>query len=155
MGDALATIEDTNVPLCSAERHPRSVRMKEAEMPPTALIGIVDDDAEFLAALGSLVRSLGCKVECFSSAELLVNRANLKDFACVISDINMPKVNGLELMDILRQKAEDLPIILMTGRGAPELMERAYSCGARGFVIKPFGFEELASSLREIGVITK
>jgi FixJ family two-component response regulator len=129
--------------------------MKEAEMPPTALIGIVDDDAEFLAALGSLVRSFGCKVECFNSAELLVNRANLLDFACVISDINMPKVNGLELIDILRHEAGELPIILMTGRGASNLEEKAYGCGARGFVTKPFGFEELASSLKEIGVIAE
>lgn len=124
-------------------------------MPPTALIGIVDDDAEFLAALGSLVRSFGCRVECFRSAELLVDRANFLDFACVISDINMPKVNGLELIDILRHKAEELPIILMTGRGASDLEEKAYSCGARGFVTKPFGFEELASSLKEIGVIAE
>lgn len=124
-------------------------------MPPTALIGIVDDDAEFLAALGSLVRSLGCKVESFSSAELLINRANLLDFACVISDINMTKVDGLELIDILRHRAAELPIILMTGRGAPELEEKAYSRGARGFVTKPFGFEELASSLREIGLISE
>lgn len=129
--------------------------MKEAEIPPTVLIGIVDDDPEFLAALGSLVRSLGCMVECFNSAELLVNRANLLDFACVISDINMPKVDGLELIDILRHKAEELPVILMTGRGAPELEEKVYNSGARGFVTKPFGLEELASSLREIGVIAK
>ncbi|AYG64642.1 MULTISPECIES: response regulator [unclassified Rhizobium] len=144
-----------DIQLCSVGKHLRSVRMKEAEMPPIALIGIVDDDAEFLAALGSLVRSLGCEVECFSSAELLVNRANLPDFACVISDINMPKVDGLELIDILRHKAEELPIILMTGRGASDLEEKAYGCGARGFVTKPFGFEELASSLMEIGVITE
>lgn len=124
-------------------------------MPSTALIGIVDDDAEFLAALDSLVRSLGCKVECFSSAELLINRADLMDFACVISDVNMPKVDGLELIDILRGKARDLPIILMTGRGAREMEERAYKSGARGFVTKPFGFEELASSLKEIGVIAE
>jgi len=129
--------------------------MEEAEMPPTTLIGIVDDDAEFLAALGSLVRSLGCKVESFNSAELLIDRANFLDFACIISDINMPKVDGLELIDILRHKAEELPIILMTGRGAAELEEKAYGFGARGFVTKPFGFEELATSLREIGVLAE
>ena len=129
--------------------------MKEAEMAPTALIGIVDDDVEFLAALGSLVRSLGCQVESFNSVELLINRANFLDFACVISDINMPKVDGLELIDILRHKAEELPIILMTGRSAPGLEKKAYNSGARGFVTKPFGFEELASSLRKIGIITE
>ncbi len=122
-------------------------------MPPTALIGIVDDDAEFLAALSSLVRSLGCKVESFSSAELLIDRANLFDFACVISDIHMPRMDGLELTRILRRTAQELPIILMTGRGAPELEKKAYSCGARSVVTKPFGFDELATSLKEIGVL--
>ncbi|MBB3618255.1 FixJ family two-component response regulator [Rhizobium sp. BK609] len=94
-------------------------------------------------------------MECFNSAELLVNRANLLDFACVISDINMPKVNGLDLIDVLRHEVEELPIILMTGSGASNLEEKAYGCGARGFVTKPFGFEELASSLKEIGVIAE
>lgn len=129
--------------------------MKETEMPSTALIGIVDDDAEFLAALGSLIRSFGCKVESFDSAELLINRANLLDFDCIISDINMPNLGGLELIDFLRHEAEELPIILMSGRGAPELKEKAYSSGACGFVTKPFGFEELALSLREVGIVTQ
>jgi len=129
--------------------------MKQTEMPPTALIGIVDDDAEFLAALSSLVRSFGCKVESFSSAERLINRANLLDFACVISDINMPEMNGLELTSILRRTHTDhqLPIILMTGRDAPELERKAHNCGASVIVAKPFGFDELATSLKQIGVL--
>lgn len=151
----LALIEGYEYPAMLAERHLGSVLMKETEMPPNTLIGIVDDDAEFLAALGSLVRSFGCNVESFGSAELLINRANLLDFSCIISDINMPKMGGLELIDILRHKAEELPIILMSGRSAPELKEKAYSCGACGFVTKPFGLEELASSLKEIGVIAE
>lgn len=122
-------------------------------MPRSVLIGIVDDDAEFLAALGSLVRSLGCKVETFSSGADLIGRANLSDFGCIISDINMPRMDGIELMGILRRTAEGLPIILMTGRDAPDLEKKAYSCGARGFVTKPFGFDELAKSLKELGVV--
>ena len=122
-------------------------------MPPAALIGIVDDDAEFLAALGSLVRSLGCKVETFGSAELLIDRANLSDFACVISDVNMPQMDGLELTSILRRMAQELPVILMTGRGTPELNEKARSRGARDVVTKPFGYDELATTLKEIGVL--
>lgn len=127
--------------------------MEQTETPATALVGIVDDDAEFLAALASLVRSLGCKVESFRSAELLMDRANLLDFACIISDINMPRMDGFELAGILRRTALEVPVILMTGRGSPELEEKAYSCGARGVVTKPFGFAELAVSLKEIGVL--
>jgi FixJ family two-component response regulator len=127
--------------------------VEQTEMPPNALIGIVDDDAEFLAALSSLVRSLGCKVESFSSAERLIGRPNLLDFACIISDINMPRMGGLELTNILRRTAQELPIILMTGRDVPELEKKAYICGARGFVTKPFGYGELATSLKEFGVL--
>ena len=129
------------------------MHMEQNEMSPAALIGIVDDDAEFLAALSSLVRSLGCKVESFSSAELLIDRSNLLDFACIISDINLTKMNGLELTGILRRTAQDLPIILMTGRDVPELEKKAYICGARSFVTKPFGYGELATSLKEFGVL--
>lgn len=122
-------------------------------MPPAALVAIVDDDADFLAALGSLVRSLGYRVESFGSAEALIDRAKLSDFACVISDIHMPKMDGLELTAILRRTAQELPIILMTGRAAPELEKQAHSCGAHSLVTKPFGFDELAASLKEIGVL--
>lgn len=115
--------------------------------PQEILIGIVDDDAEIPAALSSLVRSLGYRVECFTSAEQFLGCADLSGFSCVISDIHMPTMNGLELARRLHELAKGLPVILMTGRSDPGLEERAYECGAASFVTKPFTFEDLTQNL--------
>ncbi|WP_157814426.1 response regulator [Rhizobium sullae] len=124
-------------------------------MPPNALIGIIDDDADFLAAISSLVRSLGCKVEGFNSAELFFDRGRVADFSCVISDIHMPKTDGFELTRILRRMLQDLPIILMTGRTGPDTERKAYNCGATVVMSKPFGFEDLTASFQRIGIMRK
>ncbi len=119
-------------------------------MPPQRpLIGIVDDDADIPAALSSLVRSLGYRAECFTSAEQLLGRADLSSFSCVISDVHMPTMDGLELTRRLRERAEGLPVILMTGRSEPGLEERAYESGAMSFVSKPFTFEDLSQNLHK------
>lgn len=125
----------------------------ETEMPPNTLIAIVDDDTDFLAALTSLVRSLGCKVESFSSVEAFFDRARAADFSCVISDINMPNMDGLELAQTVRKSQQDLPIMLMTGCAGPYLERRAYDCGATAFVCKPFGFKDLMAGFRQLGLM--
>ncbi len=117
-------------------------------MPQSPLIGIVDDDPDIPAALGSLFRSLGYKAECFSSAEEILAAINLKKFACVISDIHMPSMSGLELVPELHRRKRDLPVILMTGRLEAGLREKALSCGATAFVVKPFSFEELVETIK-------
>ena len=111
------------------------------------LIGIVDDDADIPVALSSLVRSLGYGAECFTSAEQLLRRADLSSFSCVISDIHMPTMNGLELARKLRELANGPPVILMTGHSEPGLEEQAYESGAMSFVTKPFTFEDLSQNL--------
>jgi FixJ family two-component response regulator len=118
-------------------------------MPPRPLIGIVDDDADMPAALSSLVRSLGYGAECFTSAQQLLDRQDLEEFSCVISDIHMPMMDGLELARRLSELATGLPVILMTGRSEPGLKEQAYSSGAMSFVTKPFSFEDLSDNLHK------
>ncbi|MEK1897207.1 MAG: response regulator [Rhizobium sp.] len=117
-------------------------------MQVSPLIGIVDDDPDIPAALGSLIRSLGYKAECFSSAEEIIAARHLKEFACVISDIHMPNMSGLELVPELHRTKSDLPVILMTGRFEQGLREKALSCGAIAFVIKPFSLDELLDTIK-------
>ncbi|WP_028747607.1 response regulator transcription factor [Rhizobium mesoamericanum] len=117
-------------------------------MPQSPLIGIVDDDPDIPAALASLFRSLGYRAECFSSAEEILATISLKKFACVISDIHMPSMSGLELVPELHRRERDLPVILMTGRLETGLREKALSCGATAFVVKPFSFEELVETIK-------
>jgi len=117
-------------------------------MQQSPLIGIVDDDPDIPAALGSLIRSLGYKAECFSSAEEILAAIHQKKFACVISDIHMPNMSGLEFVPELRRRKSDLPVILMTGRLEAGLREKALSCGAIAFVVKPFSFDELVETIK-------
>ncbi len=120
-------------------------------MPSNSLIGIVDDDADIPLAISSLVRSLGYRAECFHSAEQLLERSNLDDFFCIISDIHMPSMDGIALMNALGDLDRDLPVILMTGRAEPDLERKAYAGGAISVVAKPFSFEELCTNLDKAG----
>jgi FixJ family two-component response regulator len=123
----------------------------ETLVPFESLIGIVDDDADIPVAISSLVRSLGYKAECFHSAEQLLSHPDLGDFFCIISDIHMPSMDGIELTNALGDLARDLPVILMTGRMEPGLEEKAYASGAISIVAKPFSFEDLSSNLDKAG----
>jgi FixJ family two-component response regulator len=116
-------------------------------MPGKSLIGIVDDDADIPLAISSLVRSLGYSAECFASAQELLDRLNSTTFCCVISDIHMPAMDGMDLTRALGATAPGLPVILMTGRNEEGLKERAYAVGAASFVTKPFNFETLSEKL--------
>jgi len=117
-------------------------------MQQSPLIGIVDDDPDIPAALGSLVRSLGYMAECFSSAEDLLATKRLAKFACVISDIHMPNMSGLELVSELHRRTNNIPVILMTGRFEQGLREKALACGASAFVTKPFGLDDLFDTIK-------
>lgn len=77
-------------------------------------ISIVDDDESGRIALGSLVRSLGCEPSLFSSAEEFLASAKSHDTACLISDVQMPGMSGLELQCELIKKGQNIPIIFIT-----------------------------------------
>jgi FixJ family two-component response regulator len=116
-------------------------------MAENPLIGIVDDDSDLPIALSSLIRSLGYRSECFTSAIQLLDRGNLNDFSCIISDVHMPMMNGLDLSEHLAVIGTNLPVVLMTGKMEPGLEEKAYASGAAAFVTKPFDFEMLSRTL--------
>lgn len=111
------------------------------------LIGIVDDDPDIPAALASLIRSLGYEAVCFSSAEALLSSKEVHRFRCVISDIHMPNLSGLDLIPLLKKLRPDLPIILMTGRFEQSLADRASLAGAAILVTKPFGLDDLLETI--------
>jgi FixJ family two-component response regulator len=113
------------------------------------LIGIVDDDPDIPEALSSLLRSFGYRVACFGSAAELLTSVQLADFACIISDVHMPSVNGLELALRLRELMPQLPVILMTGRPEQGLKERAHACGARSCLAKPISVDALMTDLHQ------
>ncbi|MBX4871061.1 response regulator [Rhizobium bangladeshense] len=111
------------------------------------LIGIVDDDPDIPAALASLIRSLGYGAVCFSSAEALLSSKDVDRFRCVISDVHMPTLSGLDLIALLKKRRPDLPVILMTGRFEQGLADRAALAGAAILVTKPFGLKDLMETI--------
>ena len=114
------------------------------------LISIVDDDASMREALVGLVRSLGYDVRDFASAEDFLASNELGRFACAITDIQMPGMNGFELKRELGMRHGSLPVIMITARAEPGIEEKAMSSGASCFLRKPFDAETLVSCLQRV-----
>jgi FixJ family two-component response regulator len=104
----------------------------------TPVISIVDDDEAVRLALRSLVRSLGYVSNVFSSAEEFLESSQLNETSCLISDIQMPGMNGIELQSRLRILDHSTPIIFVTAFPDERNRARALEAGAIGFLEKPF-----------------
>jgi len=110
---------------------------------------VVDDDAVFRSALSQTLTREGFQVTQVEHGKLAMDVISIQDVDAVISDINMPGVSGVELLNFSRQSKPDLPFILMTGFAELKETKEAYELGARGFLPKPFKKEELLSILQE------
>ena len=112
-----------------------------------AVISIVDDDASFRRATARLVRSLGHAVAAFSSAEEFLSSDRLRNTACLISDVQMPGMSGIELQNQLRAQGVRLPVIFITAYPKSKAREQALAAGALGFLNKPFNEDKLIACL--------
>ena len=112
------------------------------------LITVVDDDAAIREAVQSLIRSVGLRAEGFASAPDWLQSGQLPDTACLIVDVRMPGMSGLELQQQLTTAQCPLPIIFITAHGDAETRARALSAGAVGFVDKPFSAEGLLRAVQ-------
>ena len=111
------------------------------------VVAIVDDDDSFRRATTSFIRSLGYVVLPFASAEAFLNSDRLHETDCVVSDVQMPGMNGIELQSKLIVQGYRLPIIFVTAFSEMRARTQALSAGAIGFLAKPFSDEELISRL--------
>ena len=111
------------------------------------MISIVDDDKSMRDATECLVRSLGYRTATFACAEEFIASGRLNDTACLITDVQMPGLSGLELQDHLIADGRALPVIFMTALADEEVCVRALRTGAVGFFRKPFNQDELAECL--------
>lgn len=102
------------------------------------MIVIVDDDEAIRLGLSSLLRSAGYRASHFASAETLLSSNDLGGVDLVITDIQMPGINGIELQRRLRQDYPSLPVIVMTAFPDPKIRGQALSNGAFRFFGKPF-----------------
>jgi FixJ family two-component response regulator len=114
---------------------------------PEPLISIIDDDASLRHALVRLIRSFGYEARGFGSAEEFTESGTIGSFACVITDIQMPGMSGIELKQLLAKLNRTVPVIMITARHDVGLEERALAAGAACFLRKPFAAEALIACL--------
>lgn len=112
-----------------------------ARVTDNPLIVIVDDDDVFRAALENLVRSLGWGTRAFASAEAYLQSSLVNQTSCLIADIQMPKMNGLELHERLSTSGFDIPVIFITAHPEEALKARALNAGAVSFLHKPLDLQ--------------
>jgi FixJ family two-component response regulator len=121
----------------------------EPKLSKVPVIAIVDDDDSFRRATMSFIRSLGYAVLQFASAEAFLKSNQLRDADCLISDVQMPGVNGVELQGKLIDEGHRLPIIFVTAFPEMKSRARALAAGAICFLGKPFNDEVLITCLNE------
>jgi FixJ family two-component response regulator len=112
------------------------------------LVAIVDDDDSVRSALQGLMKEAGLPVLAFASAEEFLQSAKQRQIACLIADIRMPGMSGLELQARLNIERQRIPIIFITAHGDEDMRLRALRAGAVEFLAKPFDDEVLLSSVR-------
>ena len=115
--------------------------------PDRSLVFIVDDDLSLRDALSSLLRSVGHQVEVFSSASVML-KSKLPDIvSCIVLDIRMPGLSGLDLQTELAEAGIRIPVIFMTGYGDIPMSVRAMKAGAIDFLTKPFRDQEILDAV--------
>ena len=111
------------------------------------VIAIVDDDAPILSGLSSLLRSAGYQARTYLSAEAFLAEPCPPLPDCVLTDVQMPGMNGLELQEELNRRYPDLPLIFMTAFPEAAIRESAMKSGASAFLHKPFEAETILQAL--------
>jgi FixJ family two-component response regulator len=110
---------------------------------------IVDDDISVRESLESLVSTAGWEPRTFASAQEFLNRPRAPGPSCLVLDVNLPDLNGLELQERIADDRMDMPIIMMTGYGDVPMTVRAMKAGASEFLTKPFAEEALLSAIED------
>jgi len=111
-------------------------------------IGVVDDDESVRMAVSSLLRSLGFKIELFASAEDILGSARLDDIACLIVDVRLPGMSGLDLQRQLLAGKRKFPVIFISADDDPVARRQAIAAGALAFLRKPFSEKAFIDAVR-------
>jgi FixJ family two-component response regulator len=113
------------------------------------IIYVVDDDEAIRSSLQTLLRSAGYRVQAFSAARNFLNEKLPDEPACLVLDIRMPEISGLDLQDELMRADFHTPIIFITGHGEIPESVRALKAGAENFLTKPFRPEALLGAIQQ------
>jgi FixJ family two-component response regulator len=118
-----------------------------AEMPKVPMISIVDDDDSLRSSLENLIRSFGFRAQGFPSAEAFLNWKQAHDMACLIVDVRMPGMNGLDLQRQLITTDCRVPIIFIASHAGDNARAQALEAGAVAFLYKPCRDEDLLNAI--------
>jgi FixJ family two-component response regulator len=116
-------------------------------MPGVPLISIVDDENFLRNSLDNLLRSVGFRVQGFSSAEAFLNSDQVRDTACLILDVRMPGMSGLQLQRQIVAANWRIPIIFITSYADGDARAKALEAGAVDYLDKPFREEDLINAI--------
>jgi FixJ family two-component response regulator len=114
----------------------------------TKLIAIVDDDDLMRSALQGMMKAVGWPAQAFASAEEFLKSGQQNQIACLVTDIRMPGMSGLDLQAKLNAESCRIPIIFITAHGDEKMRMQALRAGAVEFLAKPFDEEALLESVR-------
>lgn len=117
-------------------------------MPSEVVVHVVDDDEAARESLAFLLASAGIANRTYASAELLLSRVADLGPGCIVTDVRMPGMSGLDLLSHLRNAKVSLPVIVITGHGDVPLAVEAMKLGAVDFIEKPFNDDLLLASIR-------
>ena len=123
----------------------RSSVMAEAK----AIVFVVDDDVSVREGLGSLIRSAGLKVETFASAREFLARSREDLPSCLVLDVRLPGLSGLDLQKRMAEVNIEIPIVFITGHGDVPTSVRAMKAGAVEFLTKPFRDQDLLEAIQQ------
>ena len=115
---------------------------------PTSIVFVVDDDISVRESLELLIRYAGWQPETFASAQEFLNRPRALVPSCLVLDVSLPGLNGLDLQKRVAAERTDMPIIFITGRGDVPMTVQAMKAGAVEFLTKPFNDDVLVSAIR-------
>ena len=118
------------------------------KMEPKPLIAVVDDDSSLRESTQLLLRSAGYRAEVFASAREFLDSPRIGETACLMLDVRMPGMDGLELQRFLNEAQRQIPIIFITAHATENAEQRARKAGAVDFLRKPVNDERLLSAIQ-------
>src|SRR5262245_14767752 len=122
---------------------------RNAMAEPKAIVFVVDDDLSVREGLGSLIRSAGLGVEIFASAQEFLTRSRPDVPSCLVLDIRLPGLSGLDLQKRMAEVNIEIPIVFITGHGDVPTSVQAMKAGAVEFLTKPFRDQDLLDAIQQ------
>ncbi|WP_237772411.1 response regulator transcription factor [Herbaspirillum robiniae] len=119
-------------------------------MTKTSKIAVVDDDGSMRDALSALVRSIGMAVASYASADAFVAAQGFDDADCIITDVQMPGMSGIELLEFIRRRRLATPVIVITAYPSAALQARAMAAGNASFMGKPFDGNDMVNRIEQV-----